>query len=521
MVGKPSSWITGGRFRIRTTVLSFLAVAMALVFAGAVAYQSATSAAERAELFAKRSQLLVDAQASGLASALWNMDDAAIRRQLADFRKDPDFLGARITDPESKVINGEGALDQPGALSLTANVARDGEVVGRLTMQFSLADLERQNRRNLLSSIATQAVTFVLVLGVGYLGLRLVIVPLTRLRQAMLDLAGGDLVRDVPAVERRDEVGDMARAVEVFKENSVRAEEARLRERREEEARAARARTIETLTDGFNREVGDSLERVAKAVAVLDRTAKVMGEAAESAIGHTNDVGAAIVQATANVGTAAVSADQLTASIGAIGGQVGESSRMAGVAVAEAERANRTISGLSDAARRIGDVVNLINSIASQTNLLALNATIEAARAGDAGKGFAVVAGEVKALAGQTGKATEDISNHVAAIQSATVEAVEIIKTVTSSIGRIDQLAHSIETAVEEQRVATSDIARNMRQASATTGVVTQAIGSVTEAAGKTGGAADAVIRCFSELSGETERLRRQVDGFLAKMTTA
>jgi len=221
------------------------------------------------------------------------------------------------------------------------------------------------------------------------------------------------------------------------------------------------------------------------------------------------------------VQTVAAATEELSSSVNEISRQVSESSRIANVAVDEANKTNITVAGLSDAAQKIGEVVGLINNIASQTNLLALNATIEAARAGEAGKGFAVVASEVKNLANQTAKATEDIQGQVGQMQSVTGTAVDAIKGITGTIQRMSEITTTIASAVEEQGAATREIARNVQQASTGTREVSSNIGGVTQAAGETGHMAGSVLGATKELSRQTDRLRQEVDAFVRRVRTS
>jgi methyl-accepting chemotaxis protein len=275
------------------------------------------------------------------------------------------------------------------------------------------------------------------------------------------------------------------------------------------------------LADDFETNVKGAVEIVASAAAQLESTAKSLGGSAEATTRQSSAVAAASEQAAVNIQTVASAAEELSTSIGEISRQVSESATIAREAVGQAQATDHQVEALSAAAARIGEVVRLINEIASQTNLLALNATIEAARAGEAGKGFAVVASEVKNLATQTAKATEDIGGQIAAIQTATTGAVSAIRSIGETIQRIDQIAGSIAAAVEEQSASTAEIARNVQQASAGTADVSSNIVTVTDAARQTGASAGEMLDSAGALGRESARLRDQVDRFLREVRAA
>jgi methyl-accepting chemotaxis protein len=346
--------------------------------------------------------------------------------------------------------------------------------------------------------------------------------PVRAITTAMARLADGDTATVVPGVDRRDEVGAMARAVGVFKTNMLEADRLRL-EREQQKAAAASSQkaALHRIADEFKRSVGGIVAMVASAATQMQQTAQSMSATAEEASRQTVAVAAAARQATGNVETVAMAAQELAVSVSDIGRQVAQSAAIGREAVAQAGRTNETVEGLATAARKIGEVVGLIQSIARQTNLLALNATIEAARAGEHGKGFAVVASEVKGLASQTARATEDIAGQVLAIQQATGEAVSAIHGIRSTIGRISEIASAVAAAVDEQGAATQGIASNVNQAAGGTNEIAANISGVTRASGEVGSAAAQVLSSASDLSMQSERLRREVDAFLATVLAA
>jgi methyl-accepting chemotaxis protein len=356
----------------------------------------------------------------------------------------------------------------------------------------------------------------------GYLMASLAIAkPITAAVGSLKQLSEGNTDRDIFGVGRKDEVGEIASTMQVFKENLIRTREMQAREAAEQEQRVKRAQTIQTLTDNFDREATAVVKTVSSAATEMQATAQSMSATAEETSRQATAVAAASEQASSNVQTVASAAEELSSSVEEIGRQVAESTKIAGDAVNQAQRSEHLVRALSEAAQRIGAVVSLINEIASQTNLLALNATIEAARAGEAGKGFAVVASEVKSLANQTAKATEEISAQINSIQQATGETVQAITDISAIIGRISEITTTVAAAVEEQGAATQEIARNVQQAAQGTQDVSTNIVSVTEASQHTGAAATQLLGASGDLSKQAEVMRAEVEKFLAAIKTA
>ncbi|MDP2700074.1 methyl-accepting chemotaxis protein [Thalassospira sp.] len=345
--------------------------------------------------------------------------------------------------------------------------------------------------------------------------------PIRSITDAMNVLAGGDKTILIPGQDHKDEIGDMAKAVLVFKENMIRAEQLATQEAVAQKQREERAKLIEKLTNDFDADVSMVLKTVASAATEMQATATSMTATAEETSRQSTVVAAAAEQASNNVQTVASASEQLTASIAEISQQVAQSAQVASKAVAEADRTNTQVRGLAEAAQKIGDVVGLISDIASQTNLLALNATIEAARAGEAGKGFAVVAAEVKNLANATSKATDEITAQITGIQQETGNAVGAIQSISATIAEINEIAATIASAVEEQGAATEEITRNVQEASSGTSEVTSNIHGVNEAASSTGAAAEQVLAASGELSEQAEDLRQKVETFLSAVKAA
>ena len=356
---------------------------------------------------------------------------------------------------------------------------------------------------------------------VVYLTNRSIVPPILNMVGAMGKLAGGDHSVEIPATDKKDEIGLMARAVVVFKENMIKAKELAAKEAEALKERMARANRVNDLTESFDADMSAVLRSVASASTELQATASQMTATAEETSSQATAVSAATEEASANVQTVAAASEELASSVTEISRQVAQSANIAQKAVVEAERTNATVQGLQKDAGAIGDVVKLINEIASQTNLLALNATIEAARAGEAGRGFAVVAAEVKNLAEQTAKATDQIGTQVASIQASSAQAVSAIEGIGQTINQMNEIASAIASAVEEQGSATQEIARNVQQAALGTTEISSNVSGVRQAAGDTGAAAHQVLQASSELSQQSELMRSQVEKFLTSIKAA
>jgi methyl-accepting chemotaxis protein len=397
------------------------------------------------------------------------------------------------------------------------------------SVQESLQSALSTSKSTTLGTILTTLTSQGAIAGIGLaLGLllaffigRSIVRPVAGMTKAMQQLATGDTSAAIPAQDLRDEIGAMAKAVGVFKESMIETERLATLQRDEQAQKAERQRAIEGYIAGFDGSMREALDRLTAAAGELRSTAGSMSSTAEETTRQATAVAGASDQASSNVQTVASSTEEMAASIAEISRQVTHSSQVAGKAVEAAGRTNATMQGLADAAQKIGEVVSLIQDIASQTNLLALNATIEAARAGEAGKGFAVVASEVKSLATQTGKATEEIAGQINAIQTSTKDAVEAIKSIGGIIAEINDISGNIAAAMEEQGATTNEITRHTQEAARGTGEVSQNIAGVNQAASETGAAAAQVLASADALGKEAEKLRAEVDQFFAKIRSA
>jgi methyl-accepting chemotaxis protein len=383
-------------------------------------------------------------------------------------------------------------------------------------------DLKAQTWISTQRSLIFAGLILLFTLAVSIFVARRITAPLQRMTVTMNDLASGNLDVEVPGVGRGDEVGEMAKAVEVFKSNAI-ARQSLEGERREAETRtvAGRKADMNRMADDFEAAVGQIVDAVSSASTQLELSAGTLTSTAERAEELATTVAAASEEASTNVQSVASATEEMSSSVNEISRRVQQSAQMASEAVGQAKATNDRVGELSKAASRIGDVVELINTIAGQTNLLALNATIEAARAGEAGRGFAVVASEVKALAEQTAKATGEIGQQISGIQAATQESVDAIREISGTIERLSEISSTIAAAVEEQGAATQEISRNVQQAAQGTQQVSSNIADVQRGATETGSASSQVLSAAQSLSGDSNRLKLEVGKFLDSVRAA
>jgi methyl-accepting chemotaxis protein len=364
----------------------------------------------------------------------------------------------------------------------------------------------------------------VLIIALGIAGIAIgVIRPVVRMTAAVSQMAAGNLEVLIPGADRADEIGDMAKAIGVVRENAERKarDEAEAKIKQDQVTAQQRKADMIKLADGFEAAVGEIIETVSSASTELEASASTLTATAVRSQELATMVAAASEEASTNVQSVASATEEMTSSVNEISRQVQDSARIASEAVDQARKTNDRVGELSKAAARIGDVVELINTIAGQTNLLALNATIEAARAGEAGRGFAVVASEVKALAEQTAKATGEIGQQISGIQAATLESVNAIKEISGTIEKLSEISSTIAAAVEEQGAATQEISRNVQQAAQGTMQVSSNITDVQRGASETGSASSQVLSAAQSLSGDSNRLKLEVGKFLDSVRAA
>jgi methyl-accepting chemotaxis protein len=384
---------------------------------------------------------------------------------------------------------------------------------------LAIAETIQANRINFVLAIVVMAAIVGSVLFTFFAISR----PMMRLNGALGEMAAGHLDIAIPGADRGDEIGDLAKTVTVIRENAEQKarDEAEAQARQDQAAAKQRKADMIRLADDFESAVGEIVETVSSASTELEASASTLTATAVRSEQLTTMVAAASEEASTNVQSVASATEEMASSVNEISRQVQESARMAGDAVDQARKTNDRVSALSKAAARIGDVVELINTIAGQTNLLALNATIEAARAGEAGRGFAVVASEVKALAEQTAKATGEIGQQITGIQAATQESVNAIREISGTIEKLSEISSTIAAAVEEQGAATQEISRNVQQASQGTRQVSSNITDVQRGASETGSASSQVLSAAQSLSGDSNRLKLEVGKFLNSVRAA
>ena len=446
---------------------------------------------------------IADGQKAMFAPDFVNIREKLLKQQLAGEK--PDMTAVQWSELSVQHLDSMLVLARAALGAASEHAAAERSAAGRdLMIQLAI----------LLGALAVAMASMMTVS-------RWVVGPLHRIRDAMLKVAAGDLSADVSFAGRSDEIGALAGALGTFKQNA--ADKARFEgeEKVRHEQAAARQTAIESHIKAFEGQMRDALEALGSASGQMLSTSDGISKTVDRSTQQVKAVVSASEEASGNVQTVAASAEELSASIAEISQQVARAASIAGRAVEETRQTDGTVQGLAETAGKIGDVVKLINDIAGQTNLLALNATIEAARAGEAGKGFAVVASEVKSLANQTAKATEDISAQIAAVQAVTKDTVDAIKRIGGTIGEVSAVATSIASAVEEQGAATQEISRNTQSAAKRTQDVSEHMTGVSQGAVATGEAATGVKSAAEALGEQANRLRAQVNDFLAKIRAA
>ncbi|CAN7168839.1 HAMP domain-containing methyl-accepting chemotaxis protein [Bradyrhizobium sp. LjRoot220] len=493
-----------------------------------------------------------------LAATAANETDA---KKVAAIVKEASDAAAKITEALKAVESAQGGVKSDGIEKLKTAVAgylkqsknaiemADGDTGSALMFikgaERNFADIEkltddlitrsseskdREIARAGMNLEQQQLTLMVVLLVVAFAGIvvsfligRSISRPVVAMSRAMRELAAGNFDVKLPGLERRDEVGQMAHAVQEFKVQAVAKAERETAER-EQEHRAqqtTRRTELHDLAESFETAVGNIIDNVSSASSELENSAGVLNGSSAATQQLSTVVATASEETSTNVQSVASATEEMASSINEIGRQVAASNRIANEAVDQAQKTDARIAELSLAANRIGDVTQLITTIAEQTNLLALNATIEAARAGEAGRGFAVVAQEVKALAAQTAKATSEISMQIAGMQAATQDSVVAIKEISGTIGRVSEIAAAIAAAIEQQGAATQEIARNVQQAAVGSTQVATSIADVNRSAGDTGTASSQVLASAQMLASENKRLKTEVVKFLATVRAA
>ena len=493
---------------------------LAFAFCSFLIYRQYVEARKQLE---QDATIVAQLQASAVAPSVWDFDNPRIKEILHGLTAYPAFVSAEILDAAGKKLAREGDPDTPSSLQVpTADIVRSEsgktQVIGRLVMRISTQSVVSATWEHVWVGIAAFAVLMALCAGGLWVAVRRVTSPLLDLADAMHALAEGNRDIEIGSLDRTDEVGTMAKSVEVFRSNASERERLEAETRRVAVERVTRDRA---LAENFEATIKGVVEAVLASSATLHSSVSSMTITADATSRQTSTVAAASQQASGNVQAVAAAVEELSATGAEISRRVSDSILIAERAVTEANRTNGTVRGLADAAEKIGKVVVMINDIAGQTNLLALNATIEAARAGDAGRGFAVVASEVKSLASQTAKATEEIGAQISGMQQVTKEAATAIGSISGIIAEINEIAALMAEAIRQQDDATREIALNIQRTSAGTSEVLTTIGSVADAVAETGRVANGVLGYSSELNRQATNLQGEVEVFLGTIKQA
>ncbi|HYD31391.1 MAG TPA: bacteriohemerythrin [Azospirillaceae bacterium] len=508
--------------QLRTKVLLLTVGAVFAIVAIALGLTTAGNVLDRKAQLQARAEMVATVQALAVAAPMWNIDDTTIVASLKALQSDPEFAAAEVLSPDAKRVARVDSPLEGGVITVERPIVYDDSGkptnLGKLQLSLSTALVDDYLTSQLVQAVITLLVTCAVIALATALIFRLIGRPLTRIAGAVTRLADGDNTVEVPELGRNDEIGQIARALDLFKRSQLELESSNARQKLDNRVREQRSEAMERLASGFDRQVTTTVGSVASAANQLEQTAGSMSTVAEQTIRQAGTMVGAASHSTISVQTVASAAEELAAAIAEIGQQVAQSSVISGNAVAAAQRANELVAGLDVATRRISEVVSLISAIANQTNLLALNATIEAARAGEAGKGFAVVAQEVKNLANQTAQATEDITTQITAVQDATGVAVSAIRDITGIIGQVNAIGTTIAAAVQQQAATTSEIARSAQDAAIGTQEVSQNVGGVMAGADETGRAARAVLEAAGGLTSQANDLRGVVDTFLVNV---
>jgi methyl-accepting chemotaxis protein len=508
-------------------VLSAILGAILVMVGGAATLVMVGESRTSSQALVSRADLVVSVQGENIARALYDMNTPLVESMLAAFKADGDFVGAQVIGTENEVVATAGQVPAESPNTVLAHHAlvyqspgTEPTKLGHLTLALSRDRALAELRVKIIEGIAGIVVLLGVVSVVISWVFRRISRPLTQITEVMGILSEGDLLVDVPGGERGDEIGDIARALQVFKASMIDNARLAAETQAQQQQRIERAVRMDALTERFSvvitrllRTVSQTVSEVCGGSGGLKQTAEQTG--AESAV-----VSAAVEQASANVQAVAQSVGQLDGTGAAISERIDETTRMTVAAVDMVTRANVTMEGLATSAVRIGEIIGMIKRIADQTNLLALNATIESARAGAAGKGFAVVAGEVKHLARQTAEATDDISQQVSEIQAITKQAADAMREVSTTIGEINDVAATIKTAILEQTGSTREISQNANEAAEGNREVARAIARVANDAVATREMAGTMVDSAETLRHEADTLKSEIESFLIQVKT-
>ncbi len=516
---------------LQTRVTALVVAVVTCIVVGKSAFDLYSSATEREAASAYHLQMVTDMQAKALAGPLWDYNVEQVTAILNGLTRERSFIHASVVGSNGKTV-AENPPANTAATPVTpqnawsleaASVHEEGtkrDNVGTLHVTYSRQALNEAWWHQVVLGIETTAAVSLVTLMAVLLSLRLLMRPLGTLTTAMQRLAAGDTSVAVTATDRPDEIGAMARAVDVFKTNKINADHLEAEQAAAREARSRRQDAMERDTAAFGTSVSQVMTKLAGAAEDMRSAAEQMTRASSTVHQAATSTSDGAVKSADDLATTAISVQDLTASFAEIARQVSTAAEVSRQAVQRAEANQATIRGLAESTARISDVVKLIDNIAAQTNLLALNATIEAARAGDAGKGFAVVAAEVKALAAQTARATAEIAAQIDSARGVTEATVEAMHEIGAMIGRMDAVAGAIATSVEQQGETTRAISMRVQTVSDATALSAQSMGRVVEVARETGSASQKVLDGAGDIRQEATLLRDEVDRFLVLLRT-
>ncbi|NFV80933.1 methyl-accepting chemotaxis protein [Magnetospirillum aberrantis] len=510
---------------VRVLVVILATIAVIVTIGIGIGLMRAYGRAE-AELI-QRVEMLADIQAMSVSRPLYDFNDTQVAAAIEAFRGDQAFLAAKVTGADAALVAevGEVPESEKHPVEVVRKVSYDesGKAVevGTLSVTYSRQALDAVVRTQLLDGVVSLVLLLLAVTAAVMVAFRRIARPLAGITQDIRRLADGDTTVEIAHAGRDDEIGDIARALSVFRDHMLANAQHAEQEKQAQARNAARLAEQEQVTAQFNQVVSRLMETVRRTVDAVHATSDQLKTSAAATEDKTTQVSGVVEESVANVQAVASAVEQLDHSVQAISSRMGDTTRVTDEAVGMVGSADSTIAGLSQAAGRIGDVVSLISDIASQTNLLALNATIEAARAGEAGKGFAVVAAEVKSLANQTSRATEEIAQQVADIRATTDSAIAAIQSVKGCIDRISGAVQGVMSATEEQRQATGEISRNARNAAQGNSQVAGHVGAVAGEAQVTGELAARLYDSAADLLCEAGELNAAVDDFFVRLSRA
>ncbi|MDD2324537.1 MAG: methyl-accepting chemotaxis protein [Alphaproteobacteria bacterium] len=501
---------------VRTMIV--VAVSLVLLLGGAMWLQVHTLQQSRTEELTARLRLVAQIQAAALAAPVWNMETTTIDSMLKGLQADKDFAFASVVD-QAGTLSQKLGTETADMETLPVPIQYDGQVIGTLTVSYTTEGLRQEIVRLMWMYLGFCAVLILATMAALYGALQMILCPMAQLKSAMLSLAEGNVETVVPALDRQDEVGAMAKAVDVFKQNKIRSD--MLTNERIQKAAQEREQAVETagVVESFIRDVTTSLSSFQAAIQQLGSCSHEMTANADRTLNQAQTVKKETESSATHIQTMAAEVAHMTLEVDAMTHKMVASQKVNDEAVRQAQESASLIETSAHAATDIVGVVSLIESIAAQTNLLALNATIEAARAGEAGRGFAVVAQEVRSLASQTGQATKTIQQQVAAIKEAMDNAVAAIGAIVQTISKASAISHEVHQAVTSQGEDVAGMSRRVADIVVSGNTI---MGSVSDVMGE----ADTTLHSASEigvtaqaLSGESQRLRSLIDGFVAKVT--